>query len=231
MVTINYQKIQKKLGVTFNDQQLLILSLTHRSFLNEHKQARTESNERLEFLGDSILSFCISEKLYLKFPDYPEGILTNLRSNLVKTVSLATLAEQLKLGEYLRISHGEEESGGWKNPSILADTFEAVTGAIFLDQGLDTVKQFIDRNFEEMLDKLIASGSFKDPKSLLQEKIQAIDNNPPPIYKTLKEEGPDHQKIFTVGVFMSDKLLGTANGKSKREAEEKAAEASLKKLS
>jgi ribonuclease-3 len=222
-------ELEKKLRVKFGNISLLQQSLTHRSFLNENRDNQMESNERLEFLGDAILSYCISDTLYRKLPDYPEGLLTNIRSNLVKTTSLVVIAKELGIGDYLRLSHGEADTGGRQNPSLLADTIEAIIGAIFIDQGLNEVENFIKINFDPVFDRVIKSGSFKDSKSLLQEKIQAINNNPPPIYKVLKEEGPDHQKTFTVGVYLKNELLATAEGKSKREAEEESARKSLQK--
>jgi len=221
--------LEKKLKLKFKQTRLLKQSLIHRSYLNESRGDQLQSNERLEFLGDAILSFCISEKLYRQFPNYPEGDLTNIRSNLVKTTSLAAIASQLKLGSYLNLSHGEDDSGGRTNTSILADSLEALIGAIFLDTGLESVHRFINTYFDPKLAELIQSGSFKDSKSLLQEKVQANNNNPPPTYQTLKEEGPDHQKTFTVGVFLNQKLLATAKGKNKREAEEAAAGKALTK--
>jgi len=223
----NLETLEKNLGVNFKNKKLLIQALTHRSFLNETNQPDIESNERLEFLGDTILSFVISDWLFEKFPDYFEGNLTNIRSNLVRTAALATISQQLRIGDHLLLSKGERESGGVKNPSLLANALEAVIGAIFLDQGLKTVKKFIRDNFSLTLDALIRSGGFKDSKSLLQEKIQA-ETNSSPVYKTLSEKGPDHNKTFTIGVFLNDKLLATGTGKSKQQAEEEAAQIALR---
>jgi len=223
----NFKDLEKNLGVNFKNKKLLIQALTHRSFLNETNQPDIESNERLEFLGDTILSFVISEWIFEKFPDYFEGNLTNIRSNLVRTASLATISQRLGTGSYLLLSKGERESGGVKNPSLLANALEAVIGAIFLDQGLKAVKKFIRDNFSLTLDTLIRSGGFKDSKSLLQEKIQA-ETNSSPVYKTLSEKGPDHNKTFTVGVFLDDKLLAAGTGKSKQQAEEEAAQIALR---
>jgi ribonuclease-3 len=193
--------------------------------LNE-AQTDIESNERLEFLGDTILSFVISEWLFERFPDYPEGNLTNIRSNLVRTASLAAISRRLGIGNHLLLSKGERESGGVRNPTLLANALEAIIGAISLDQDLKTVKKFIRDKFLPTLDTLIRSGNFKDSKSLLQEKIQA-ETNSSPVYKTLAEEGPDHRKTFTVGVFLDEKLLATGVGKSKQQAEEGAAQIAL----
>lgn len=223
----NFETLEKNLGVNFKNKKLLIQALTHRSFLNETNQPDIESNERLEFLGDTILSFVISEWIFEKFPDYFEGNLTNIRSNLVRTASLATISQRLRIGNHLLLSKGERESGGVKNPSLLANALEAIIGAIFLDQGLKAVKKFIRDNFSLTLDTLIRSGDFKDSKSLLQEKIQAKTNSSP-VYKTLSEKGPDHNKTFAVGVFLDDKLLATGTGKSKQQAEEEAAQIALR---
>lgn len=223
----NFKDLEKNLGTKFKNKKLLIQALTHRSFLNEANQPDIESNERLEFLGDTILSFIISEWLFKQFPDYLEGDLTNIRSNLVRTASLAKIAQRLKIGNYLLLSKGEKESGGQKNPTLLANALEAVIGAIFLDQDLKTVKKFIRNNFSSALESLVRLGGLKDSKSLLQEKIQS-ETNFSPVYKTIKEEGPDHNKTFTVGVFLSNKLLATGMGKSKQQAEEEAAKIALK---
>lgn len=223
----NFKDLEKNLGTKFKNKKLLIQALTHRSFLNEANQPDIESNERLEFLGDTILSFIISEWLFKQFPDYLEGDLTNIRSNLVRTASLTKIAQRLKIGNYLLLSKGEKESSGQKNPTLLANALEAVIGAIFLDQDLKTVKKFIRNNFSSALESLIRLGGLKDSKSLLQEKIQS-ETNFSPVYKTIKEEGPDHNKTFTVGVFLNNKLLAAGVGKSKQQAEEEAAKIALK---
>ncbi len=222
-------QIEKSLNVVFKDKTLLQLSLTHRSFLNEsHLQQKTESNERLEFLGDAILEFIISNFLYEKFPQKEEGWLTNLRSNVVRTTALAQIAKTLNFGKHILMSRGEKEAKGNQNPSILADTTEAIIGAIYLDQGLKETQDFIETNFMPIWEKWVEKGELKDAKSLLQEKIQ-VNNSPPPIYKTLEETGPDHQKVFIVGVYLKDKLLAKGKGKSKREAESNAAQKVLTK--
>jgi len=220
-------QIEKRLKVVFKDKNLLQLSLTHRSFLNEnHLQQKTESNERLEFLGDAILEFIVSKILYQKFPQKEEGWLTNLRSNVVRTTALAKVAKTLSFSKYILMSRGEREAKGDQNPSILADTTEAIIGALYLDQGLKETQNFIETNFTPTWEEWVEKGELKDTKSLLQEKIQ-INNNPPPIYKTLKETGPDHRKVFVVGVYLKDKLLAKGKGKSKREAEANAAQEAL----
>lgn len=224
----NLKSLEKNLRVKFKNPQLLVKSLTHRSYLNEVKDRKRESNERLEFLGDSILSFIISDWLFQEHPEYPEGTLTNIRSNLVKTEALAQIAQKLKIGNYLFLSKGEEDSDGRNNPSLLADALEAVIGAIYRDQGYDRVKKFILDHFKSPLEKLLLSGKFKDYKSLLQEQLQA-EKRQAPVYKTLKEEGPDHDKTFTVGVFDEGRLLTKGKGKSKQSAEAAAAKTALEK--
>lgn len=223
-----YKGLEKKLRIKFQKPKILVEALVHRSYLNETNQGDLHSNERLEFLGDSILSFVISEWLFKRFPEYPEGILTTLRSNLVKTESLAKIAKKLSLGNFLLLSRGEKESGGQNNPVLLANSLEAVIGAIFLDKGLNAAKNFIHVNFKNFLETLVLKGEFKDLKGLLQEKTQA-KNKLSPVYKTLKESGPDHAKIFTVGVFLKNKLLAKGEGKSKQTAEEEAAKFALEK--
>jgi len=225
----NLDILEKKLKIKFQNRQLFREALTHRSYLNEAKEKDLRSNERLEFLGDAVLSFVISEWLFKQFPNYPEGQLTNLRSNLVKTESLAKIAKKFDLGKLLFLSKGEKEEGGENNPVLLANAFEAVLGAIFLNRGAETVKKFIREHFKNLLKTLILKGEFKDFKSLLQEKIQA-KTKITPVYRVIKETGPNHAKIFTVGVYLGKKLLAVACGKSKQAAEENAANIALNKI-
>ncbi len=212
----------------FKNKALFDKAFTHRSYLNEAKQ-KIESNERLEFLGDSIVSFVISSYLYERYPDFNEGILTNIRSLLVNTKSLANIAASLDFGKYLKLSKGEEDSQGRKNISLLADCFEAYIGALYLDQGVDVVRTFLMACFLPLLEPLVENRVFKDPKSLLQEYVQAQKQNSP-IYSVIHEEGPAHAKIFTVGVYVDDQELGQGTGKSKQEAEENAASQALTQL-
>lgn len=224
----NLKNLEKKLGIKFKNPKLLAQTLVHRSYLNEVTGRGIRSNERLELLGDSILSFIISEQLFKEFPDYPEGELTNFRSNIVRTSSLAQIAQELELGKYLLLSRGEQELGGSQNPSILADTLEAVIGAIYLDHGLGATQKFIEEKFTSLIEEITKKGEFKDTKSILQEKLQA-ETKQAPVYKTLKEEGPDHDKIFTIGVYSQGKLLAKGKGKSKQIAEGEAAKTALKR--
>lgn len=219
------QTMLKKLP-KIKSQKLLETAFTHRSYLNENPAKKLSSNERLEFLGDSILSFVVSNYLYKNFVHLPEGDLTNLRSLLVQAKTLAYLARELSFGSYLRLSKGEDEGGGRENSTILANTFEAFIGALFLDQGLLRVEEFIYKTVLQKIPELTEKGSFKDDKSLLQEFVQE-KRLPPPIYKILKSEGPDHAKLFTVGVLINGKLHAQGQGRSKNEAEKLAAQKAL----
>ena len=212
----------------FKNQKLLHQAFVHRSYLNEAKED-LESNERLEFLGDSILSFVVSEHLYITYPQFDEGILTNLRSLVVNTKSLAKTAKLLDYGSHLLLSRGEEDSNGRENESILANTFEAVIGALFMDQGIDAVKKHLFATLIPNIEEYVQKKVFKDPKSLLQEYVQSKKQNSP-VYKVTHEEGPAHAKHFTIGVFVENQLLGEGQGKSKQEAEEQAAERALEKI-
>lgn len=225
----NLDQLQQKLEIKFKNPQFLAQAMVHRSYLNEATGEELESNERLEFLGDSVLAFFVSDWLYEKFPHYHEGELTNLRSNLVRASTLAQIANQLEIGQNLLMSRGERSSGGEENPSLLANSLEAVIGAIFIDQGIEVTRDFIKSQLDPFLKQIVSKGELKDDKSLLQEKIQ-VEIKETPVYKTLKEEGPDHDKIFTVGAYSQGKLLAQAKGKSKQEAEEKAAKAALEKI-
>jgi len=212
----------------FKNTRLFEQAFTHRSFLNETKE-KMPSNERLEFLGDSILSFVVSQYLYETYQDFDEGMLTNLRSLLVNTKSLAEVSKRLSLGEFLKLSKGEEESQGRQNQSLLADCYEAFIGGLFLDQGLPATKEFIATTLLLKAAVLAKKNVLKDPKSLLQEYAQA-QKYASPNYRVLLEEGPAHAKLFTIGAYVGDKLMGTGKGKSKQEAEEQAAEEALEKM-
>lgn len=212
----------------FINQQLFHHAFIHRSYLNESKE-KIESNERLEFLGDSILSFVVSEHLFRTYPEFDEGILTNLRSLVVNTKSLAKEARVLEFGALLKLSRGEEDSHGRENESILANTFEAFLGSLYMDQGIDAVRAFLNETIIPQIEDYVKKKVFKDPKSLLQEHVQS-KRQPSPVYKVLFEEGPAHAKRFTIGVFVGNENLGEGVGKSKQEAEESAAEQALEKI-
>jgi ribonuclease-3 len=212
---------------TFKNQALFEQAFTHRSYLNETRE-QIASNERLEFLGDSILSFLVSDFLYKKYPQYNEGVLTNLRSLLVNTKSLGNIAKELDFGSLLKLSKGEHEAQGRENHSLLADSFEAFVGALFMDQGLEAVADFVSQTLLVQIPELVEKKTFKDPKSLLQEYVQSKKKGSP-VYKVLAEEGPAHAKTFTVGVYVAGNLMSEGAGKSKQQAEENAAKLALEK--
>lgn len=211
----------------FKNKKLLEQAFVHRSYLNEVK-VKVNSNERLEFLGDSIISFIVSDYLYKKYPNFNEGTLTNLRSLLVNTKSLAQISKELDFGKFLKLSKGEEESKGRQNQSLLADSFEAFVGALFIDQGIKVTTDFLEKVLLPKADGLTKNRTLKDPKSLLQEYIQAKKQSSP-IYKVTQESGPAHARIFEVGVYVNNSLLGKGIGKSKQEAEEMAAKQALER--
>ena len=214
---------------TFKNKELLKLAFTHRSYLNETKE-KSESNERLEFLGDSILSYVMSDYLFRTYPDYKEGVLTNLRSLLVNTKSLAQVARELDFGSMLLLSKGEEESKGRENETMLANSFEAYLGALYIDQGAQAASKFLHATLIPKAEGLVKQKSFKDPKSMLQEHIQAQKQHSP-TYKVLNEDGPPHLRTFTVGVHVGQELIAKGVGSSKQKAEEDAAKHALEKLS
>lgn len=213
------------LGIDFKDISLLITAFTHRSYLNEHKKTVKEHNERLEFLGDAVLELVVTDYLYTNFSE-PEGILTNWRSSLVRTESISAAAQRCGFEALLRLSRGEKRGTARARAQILANSFEAVVGAMYLDHGYDAAKAFIFDNLIVTFGDILESGSWMDPKSHLQEVAQREDGFTP-VYRVLSEEGPDHEKTFTVGVFVGDKLAGQGIGPSKQAGQQKAAEAAL----
>lgn len=222
-----YKKFaREKLGFEFNDLNLLITALTHRSYVNEHKANVKEHNERLEFLGDAVLELATSDFLYRNY-DEPEGIMTAWRSALVRTESIGAAGEELGYGPLVRLSRGEKHGSSRAHAVILADCFEAVIGAIYLDQGYDVAREFIAKWILVKIDKILEDGSWRDPKSYLQELAQHNDGATP-AYRVLGEEGPDHDKVFTVGVYVSRQLKATGTGHSKQEAEGAAAAEAVK---
>jgi len=225
---MEYENLEKEIGVKFKDYELLKKAFVHRSFLNEHKGRKMESNERLEFLGDAVLELVVTEYLYLNYPN-PEGELTNWRSALVKGEMIAKVAQQLHLGDFLLLSRGEEKSGGREKDYLLANTFEAVVGVIYLELGYKVSQDFIARFLLVSLKEILASGSYIDSKSKLQEVAQD-KVGVTPVYNLENEEGPDHDKIFTMGAYIGDKIVGKGSGGSKQIAEQKAAEDALKRL-
>jgi ribonuclease-3 len=214
----------KNLEKYFKNTEYLKHALTHKSWVNEHPKKRT-SNERLEFLGDAVLEFIISKEIYKTFPNKEEGYLTALRANLVNTLNLAAVAKKLSLGKLLLLSKGEEDTGGRNNQSLLANTVEAIIGALFIDSGITASEEFITENILVNLDEK-ASQPLKDPKSTLQEIIQA-KGLAAPIYNVIKEDGPDHSKTFQVVVLINSESQALGAGKSKNEAEQAAAKKAL----
>ena len=217
---------KEKLGFEFNDIDLLVTALTHRSYVNEHKSAH-EHNERLEFLGDAVLELVTSDFLYRNY-DYPEGVMTAVRAALVRTESIGEAGKKLGYEPLVRLSKGEAHGSERAHDSILADCFEAVIGAIYLDQGYEKAREFIEKHILVKIDTVLDEETWRDPKSYVQELAQKVDGETP-VYKTLKEEGPDHDKVFTVGVYVGGKLKGTGTGHSKQEAQTEAAREGVKK--
>lgn len=213
----------------FKDKMLLLTALTHRSAINEHATAARESNERLEYLGDAVLELVTTDFLYRQLPDAPEGKLTAIRSSLVKTTTLSDVARSLGLGEMLYLSRGEEENGGRDSDSLLADTMEAVFGAIYLDGGFEKARQFINDVIFSHFEAIMDQRSYKDAKSLLQELVQAFGYDAPD-YEVLHEVGPDHDKFFTVRVAIGPYVIAEGTAKSKQQAQQEAAEIALELL-
>ncbi|MFA5854928.1 MAG: ribonuclease III [Candidatus Gracilibacteria bacterium] len=221
------EELENAIDVHFDDDNLLSLAFIHKSYVNEHDDEE-RYNERLEFLGDAVLELAVTDFLYHNHPDQPEGQLTNWRSALVKGKNLARVARKLGLGKYLLLSRGEDLSGGREKDYILANTVEALIGAIYLDKGFDLTNQFILKNIVVLLEEIIAAGLNVDSKSRVQELAQ--DRlNVTPAYELLSEEGPDHDKVFEMGIYFGSELAGKGKGPSKQEAEQSAARDALKK--
>ncbi len=228
MDTNKYKVFAKEvLGTDFNRLDLLITAFTHRSYLNEHKKTVREHNERLEFLGDAVLELVVTEHLFAKFNE-PEGVLTNWRSALVRTESIGAAASRCEFEALLRLSRGEKRGTDRARLQILANAYEAVIGALYLDQGFDAAKNFIEKSLLVTFGEILETGSWMDPKSHLQELVQSQESQTPH-YKVLAEEGPDHDKVFTVGVFVGGDLRGKGTGPSKQNAQVAAAEDALAK--
>jgi len=221
-----YQDFSKdKLGFEFQNIQLLVTALTHRSYVNEHKKSVNEHNERLEFLGDAVLELVVTDFLYHNYSE-PEGTLTSWRAALVRTESIGAAGVKLGYEPLVRMSRGEKQGGDRARQQILANAFEALTGAIYLERGYDDAAVFIHRHIISKLDEILEFGSWRDAKSHLQEVSQRIDSQTPQ-YRVVEELGPDHDKIFTLGVYVNDKLMGIGSGPSKQVAQQQAAQAAL----
>lgn len=219
-------KFEKLIGVKFADPSLIGRAFVHRSYLNEHAKTGLEHNERLEFLGDAVLELVVTDYLYLNY-DNPEGDLTNWRSALVKTESLSSVAEELGVAQFLKLSRGEAKGNDRSRALISANCLEAIIGAIYLDQGYEAARQFVTDRIIARLPGILKIGSWVDPKSRFQELAQDRDGLTP-YYKVLEESGPDHDKVFVVGAFVGDKLCGKGRGSSKQAAQQVAAQAALK---
>lgn len=215
-----FDEIQQLIGYKFTNIDHLNQALIHRSSLNEHKEF-TESNERYEFLGDAVLELWVSDRLFNLFKKFDEGKLTNLRALIVCTDNLAKVSLNFNLGKFIFLSHGEENHNGRQNKSILADTFEAIIGAVYLDGGVNSVFKFLDLHLTSSITQFSAQKIYKDPKSIFQEIAQSQQGITPQ-YKTISEFGPDHQKKFEVGVYLGDKLIAKGEGNSKQKAQEAA---------
>lgn len=228
-MTVDYSQYQdfakEVFGFTFNEPSTLVMAFTHRSYINEHKKSAENHNERLEFLGDAVLELSVTQFLYTNYKE-PEGILTNWRSALVRTESIGAAAVRLNFESMLRLSRGEKRGSHRARQQILANSFEAVIGAIYVDQGYEVASKFIHENIISTFPQILETGSWRDPKSYLQEVSQEQDNQTP-IYRVLSEVGPDHDKVFTLGVFVGSKLRGSGAGSSKQAAQQKAAEEAL----
>ncbi|MDI3482067.1 MAG: ribonuclease [Tepidanaerobacteraceae bacterium] len=221
--------LQEKIGIYFNDIQILNNAFIHPSYAHEQDFEISESNQRLEFLGDAVLELVVSHYLYEKYPTMSEGQMTKVRAYTVCEQSLAEAAKNMSLTDFIVLGKGEENSGGREKPSILADTFESLVGAIFVDKNLDTAKKFILYHLKDVIMKAAEGEEDRDYKTLLQERLQKT--SPDRIYyELLREEGPDHAKVFYVAVIWKGKVLGEGSGKNKKEAEQLAARQALERL-
>ncbi len=214
------------LGVTFTDKSILLSAITHRSYLNENRHATHDHNERLEFLGDAVLELVATDYLFRNYPDKPEGELTAIRAALVNTVSLSATSEKLNVNQYLLMSKGEAKDEGRARQYILANVFEAFVGAMYLDQGYETAAAFIARQLFPKTEEIVQKRLWQDPKSRFQELSQE-HVSVTPTYQLLSQEGPDHDRVFTIGVFLRNELIAEGVGRSKQEAEQQAAERAI----
>jgi len=219
---------EQSIDVQFKSKELLTQAFLHRSYLNEHRNLNIEHNERLEFLGDAVLELVVTDFLFSRFPEKAEGELTAYRSALVNTNTLSSVAGELNMGDYLLLSKGEAKDIGRARQYILANTYEALVGALYLDQGYDVAGKFIGNTIFPLIDEIVEKNLWRDHKSYFQEKAQEKENITPS-YQTLREEGPDHDRQFIVGVFLGEKNIAEGEGKSKQEAEQEAAKNALQK--
>ena len=222
-------KLEALLGYRFRDRQLLVRALTHRSFVNE-VGGGLDHNESLEFLGDSVLGFIVSSRVFQRHPGLSEGELSKIKAYLVSAVSLLQIAERIRLGEFIRLSRGEEKTGGRAKKAILVDTYEAIIAAVYLDGGIEVAGSFVERSFAEALEELdVRELTYGDYKSALQEKLHDL-SQPSPTYRVIDEAGPDHRKIFSVEVVVRGEILAEASGQTKKQAQQEAARLALELL-
>ncbi|MBI4708731.1 MAG: ribonuclease III [Candidatus Portnoybacteria bacterium] len=219
--------LEGKIGIKFNNKDLLLQALTHRSYLNENPDFEIGQNERLEFLGDAVLELIVTEYLYRNYPN-PEGELTNWRAALVNAKMLAEVASEINLNDYVMLSRGEAKDNGRARSYILANALEALIGAIYYDQGIESATKFVNKNILTHLPEILEEGSYRDAKSKFQEEAQERVGITPS-YEVLSESGPDHAKHFRVGVFLDEELVAEGDGLSKQEAQQHAAENALRK--
>lgn len=224
---INFSDFEKKIGVSFKNKDLLKQAFIHRSYINENGGTGLSHNERLEFLGDAVLELIVTDFLFKKYPSYTEGELTALRSALVNAIIISEVASNIGMNDYLLLSRGESKDNGKARQYILANTYEALVGAIYLDGGYEVANKFITKTLLPHTEEIVAKKLWRDAKSLVQEKAQEFVGVTP-LYKVLNETGPDHDKHFTVGIYFGSLLIAEGKGKSKQEAEQKAAEVALK---
>jgi len=227
VISKDFKKLEKKLGIKFKNEKLLEQAFVHRSYLNEHPKCGLEHNERLEFLGDAVLELAVTKYLYENYSN-PEGELTVWRASLVNSTMLAEIAQKLDFNNYLLLSKGESRDDGRARHFILANAFEAVIGAIYLDRGFEKAREFVEKNLIKELPHILEKKLYNDPKSYFQEKAQEKVGITP-TYEVLGESGPDHNKHFIVGIFLGEKLIASGNGPSKQAAQEAAANAAIKK--
>lgn len=225
-IVSNFQTFEEKIGVSFNDKNLLAQAFTHRSYLNENRSVPMEHNERLEFLGDAVLELATTKFLYDKYPEKPEGELTAYRAALVNTMSISAVATELGMNEYLLLSRGEARDTGRARQYILANTYEALIGAIYLDKGYEEAQVFIAKTLLVKTDEIVENSLWRDAKSKFQEIAQEKEGVTPS-YETLKEIGPDHDRHFTVGVYLGSEKIAEGQGRSKQEAEQEAAKEAM----
>jgi len=223
---VNLTKLESIIGYEFSDKNNLLSAITHRSYLNENRDATQDHNERLEFLGDAVLELVVTDYLYHKYPEKPEGELTAVRAALVNTVSLAESSNKLGVNDYLLMSKGETKDTGRARQYILANAFESLIGALYIDSGYETAKQFIATYLFPKTELIVEKRLWQDPKSRFQELAQEHEGITPS-YETLAQVGPDHDRVFTVGVFLKDTKVAEGNGRAKQEAEQAAAEAAM----